>query len=467
MKTTSILRKLLIFVLAPMMTLALITACSDDDNGMIVDPPNGNGNGDEEQNIVQIAQGNDDFSILVDLIVEADLVDALSTDELTVFAPTNSAFEDLFETVDPDDLSQEDIIEILTFHVTAGTVLSSDFIAGDNAVEMLNEELTLVQAAATGVLINGYSNVSTPDITASNGVIHAVDAVLLPSQFREPSIVELALADEEGRFDTLASLVDGASGDGLELLLRLQYLQGYTAFAPTNEAFDNLDVNVGDLTTDQLRGILTYHVIQDVEGGPIFSTDLADQQTVPTLAQEEPVYVTVTDEGVFVNSTAQVVVPDIEGANGVIHAIDEVLLPNLAVPVTGIVSKNYNLSTLLGLVAEREEILQTLSDPEGEFTLFAPTNEAFEEALAAFPDLSDEDITDILTYHVIAGAAVQSGDLEDGQEAETFQGENITVSIEGDNVFINNAQVTTADLNGTNGVVHIIDAVLLPPSFQE
>lgn len=462
MKIKNTLRKLLIFLLAPMMTVALITACGSDDNGMIVDPPNGNGNGDEEQTIVDIAQGNDDFSILVDLVVQADLVDVLATDVLTVFAPTNDAFEDLFETVNPDDLSQEDIIEILTFHVTEGSVLSTDFIAGDNAVDMLNEEQTLVQASAAGVLVNGFSTVISADIEASNGVIHAVDAVLLPSQFRDPSIVELALGDEEGRFDTLAGLVQDASGGGLELLLRLTYLPGYTAFAPTNDAFDALfeEIDPASLSDEELVGILTYHVAQGE--APILSTDLEAEQTVPTLANEEPVYVTASEEGVFVNGSAQVVIPDIEGANGVIHAVDEVLLPNLVNPVAGIVSKNYNLTTLLGLVAEREEILATLRDPEGEFTLFAPTNEAFEEIMDAVAELSDEEITDILLYHVL-DARVLSGDLDSEQTVEALNGSTMDVTVDNGTVTINgSATVEVADLQGTNGVVHIVDEVLIP-----
>jgi transforming growth factor-beta-induced protein len=134
--------------------------------------------------------------------------------------------------------------------------------------------------------------------------------------------------------------------------------------------------------------------------------------------------------------------------------------------VTGIVSKNYNLSTLLSLVADREDVLNALADEESEFTIFAPTNAAFEAALEAYPDLTEEQITEILTYHVLT-SKVLSSDLSDGQTAETFQGEDITVSIGEDGVQINNATVTTVDLEGTNGVVHVIDSVLLPPSYTE
>lgn len=452
-------KRLLTYFLAPLLIFSLLSACSDDDNGGIVGPGNGDDNGDDtELNIVETADADDRFSTLVEFIGDAELVDALSGDDLTVFAPTNDAFDTLFETVDPAELSPEDLIEILTYHVTSGTILSGNINPGDTGLTMLNKEQTLVQASAAGVLINGFSNVVDPDITASNGVIHAIDEVLLPSAFRDPSIVELALADEEGRFDTLAELVENASGDGLELLLRLQFLQGYTAFAPTNEAFANLDVDVSE-QTEQLVGILTYHVTQGE--APILSTDLEPTNVVPTLAEEEPVYVTVTDEGVFVNRTSQVVAADIQGSNGVIHAVDEVLLPNAILPLTGIVSKNFNLEALLGLVAQFPGLLETLGDQEGEFTVFAPNNEAF--AGVDPNDFSEEELEQILTYHVVPGT-ILSGDLKDGQTATTVEGSDVTVSIDGDNVQINDANVVTVDLVGTNGVVHIIDSILMPPN---
>jgi transforming growth factor-beta-induced protein len=452
MKTLYKIKKALIFAFAPILLLTLVTACGDSDNGTIEPPA-------DDLNIVEVAQSDNNFSILVDLVVEAGLVDDLSGGELTVFAPTNAAFEALFEVVDPADLTQEDLIEILTYHVTQGAIPASA-LSPTQDVEMLNGEVTLVRASAAGVDVNGSSNVVSADIAASNGIIHAVDEVLLPREFRVavngPSLIDVAA--EAGNFETLLALAEQTG-----FTSTLTHLGPYTAFAPTDEAFDTLfeSVNPNDLTTEQVTFILTYHVLI---GGPIFAADLEEQQA-PTAANEEVLYVVSNEEGVTINGSASVTTPDVEAANGVIHIIDEVLLPNPFVPVTGIVSRNYDLTTLLSLVVERPEILATLSDAEGDFTLFAPTNEAFEEALAAFPDLTEEEITEILLYHVL-GASVFSGDLEDGQTAETLQGEEITVSLNG-GVEINSSAVINADLGGSNGVVHIIDAVLVPPSFLE
>lgn len=121
--------------------------------------------------------------------------------------------------------------------------------------------------------------------------------------------------------------------------------------------------------------------------------------------------------------------------------------------------------TTLAAAIEAAGLVETL-EGEGPFTVFAPTDEAF----AALPEgtveslLEEENrdqLTAILTYHVVPGA-VMSGDLSDGMEAETVQGESITVSIDGDSVMIDGATVTSADIEASNGVIHVIDSVLMP-----
>ncbi len=124
-----------------------------------------------------------------------------------------------------------------------------------------------------------------------------------------------------------------------------------------------------------------------------------------------------------------------------------------------------DLSTLVTAV-QAADLVETLSDPDADFTVFAPTNEAF----AALPEgtleslllpENVEDLSAILTYHVVAGSAMSS-DLSDGQELTTVNGEKLTVSITDEGVMIGDAMVVTADIEASNGVVHIIDTVLLP-----
>ncbi|KAA9006164.1 fasciclin domain-containing protein [Histidinibacterium aquaticum] len=119
-----------------------------------------------------------------------------------------------------------------------------------------------------------------------------------------------------------------------------------------------------------------------------------------------------------------------------------------------------NFTTLAGAL-ETAGLVETLQG-EGPFTVFAPTDDAF----AALPEgtldgLSEEELTSILTYHVVPGS-VMSGDLEDGMTAETVNGAEVEISIDGDTVMVNGATVTTADIEATNGVIHVIDGVLMP-----
>lgn len=235
----------------------------------------------------------------------------------------------------------------------------------------------------------------------------------------------------------------------------------FTVFAPTNDAFNALPSGLLEsLTNDQLTEILQYHVL----AGEIASGDLNSSQAVETLS-EETIYVTVTDGVVSVNNTTEVISADIMATNGIIHAIDGVILPNSFQNIVEIASKNYELSTLVSLVADAE-LVSTL-EGDGPFTLFAPTNAAFEAVGSTLSTLTPEQVVEVLTYHVAPTEAV-STDLMDGMDVSTVQGENISVSITNAGVMLNdNADVISVDIQGTNGVIHIIDNVILPPSYTE
>jgi uncharacterized surface protein with fasciclin (FAS1) repeats len=196
------------------------------------------------------------------------------------------------------------------------------------------------------------------------------------------------------------------------------------------------------------------------------STDLTDGMMVTTLEGTD-ITVTINANGVFIND-AQVIVADIMADNGVVHVIDAVLVPEVTPVTTTVVDIIVNSPDHTTL--ETAVIAAGLADDlsgDGPFTVFAPTDAAF----AALPAsliaelLADPtgQLTQILLYHVVAGEAL-SGSLSNGQTITTLQGTDVTVSITGGNVFINNAQVIVADIVADNGVVHVIDAVLTPIS---
>ena len=281
-----------------------------------------------------------------------------------------------------------------------------------------------------------------------------IDAVLLPPP---ATVVDIIVNSEV--HETLETAVIEA-----ELAGTLSGEGPFTVFAPTDDAFAALPDGVLDELlenpTGELADILLYHVL----GAEVFSSDLSDGQTATTLLGED-IEITIDGDNVFIND-AQVIMADIEADNGVVHVIDAVLLPPEPTTVVDIIVNSEVHETLETAVTEAG-LVETLSG-EGPFTVFAPTDDAF----AALPDgildalLADPagDLTEVLLYHVL-GAEVFSTDLSDGQMAMTLQGENITVTIDGSNVFINDAQVIMADIEADNGVVHVIDAVLVPSTI--
>ena len=251
-----------------------------------------------------------------------------------------------------------------------------------------------------------------------------------------------------------------AALDAADLVTTLQGDGPFTVFAPTDDAFANLpagtvDALLNDIPT--LTAILTYHVV----GATALSSDLSDGQVIATLNGKD-VNVTINNDGVFIND-AQVTVADITTDNGVVHVIDAVLLPP-TVTVVDVIVNSPDHNTLEAAVIAAD-LAGTLSG-DGPFTVFAPTDDAFANLPAGTVDALLNDIptlTAILTYHVV-GATALSSDLSDGQVIATLNGKDVNVTINNDGVFINDAQVTVADITTDNGVVHVIDAVLLPPT---
>merc|ERR1712157_101567 len=207
----------------------------------------------------------------------------------------------------------------------------------------------------------------------------------------------------------------------------------------------------------------------------VLSTDLKFFQSVPTV-EGKNVHVVRTHKGVYVGPSVKdlktVVGADNLASNGVAHIIDGVLLPPSSLGdskpnIVELAQSVDDLSTLVAAVVAGD-LAETLSSP-GPFTVFAPLNSAF----AALPEgtldtllkpENKDQLVDILTYHVV-GAKALSTDLSDGQTITTVEGKDVTVSI-GDSVKINDATVVKPDVLASNGVVHVVDGVLLPPAIM-
>ncbi len=412
---------------------------------------------EETQTIVDIAVADGRFQTLVAALGAADLVGTLSGEgPFTVFAPTDEAFAKLPEgTVEALLNDIPALTDILLYHVVSGEVLAEQVVTLEEAQTALGENVS-IRVEDGNVYIND-SMVIITDIVADNGVIHVIDSVLLPPAEEESlgSIVDIAVAD--GRFQTLVAAVQAAglaetlSGEG-----------PFTVFAPTDDAFAKLpegtvEALLADIPT--LTDILLYHVLS----GEVLAEEVISLNSAKAL-NEKFVEIEVMDGMVYVND-AQVIITDIQADNGVIHVIDTVLLPAESKgSIVDIAVADGRFQTLVAAV-QAAGLAETLSS-EGLFTVFAPTDDAFaklpegtvEALLADIPAL-----TDILLYHVVPGK-VMAEEVLALEEAGTLLGENVSIRVEDGNVYINDAMVIITDIVADNGVIHVIDTVLLPPA---
>ncbi len=272
------------------------------------------------------------------------------------------------------------------------------------------------------------------------------------------NIVEIAIADPQ--FSILAAAVTKAG-----LADALQADGPFTVFAPTNDAFtmlfDKLGVNgVEDLTAEQLAPILLYHVVS----GKIMAADVTTGYipTLNTYAGYSIVLLANVSKGAQLNGNTNITATDIMASNGVIHVIDKVLLPP---DVVDIAINNSNFSTLVEAVS-KAGLVEALK-AEGPYTVFAPTNAAFDALFETLQvngisDLTAEQLSPILLYHVVSGN-VRAADVSTGMVPTLKTDAMIDIMVSEMGVKLNGkSNVIATDVQGTNGVVHVIDAVLLP-----
>lgn len=555
------------------------------DDAIVMQPFNVTG---FQTTIVGAAEAAGDFTVLLDALESANLARTLKgAGPFTVFAPNDAAFA---ATTLPADVMGDPaaLANVLNYHVVPGLYTTENMTDGMTLDTAQGAQLTI--NLGDGATVNGI-NISTPDLATDNGVIHVIDAVLLPpveeEAAEEPAAEEEAAEEESteedaaepmdivdtaiaaGNFTTLVQALEAA-----DLVDTLKSEGPFTVFAPTDDAFAQLPEGTVDALLqdiDTLTQVLLYHVVP----GVVLSADLTDGMEAET-AQGSTVVFTMGENGPMVND-AVIDPADVEATNGVIHVIDKLILPPLDAPteeateeaaeeaaatpepteeateepvedaaatpepteepteeaaeeaaatpepteepteeaaeeaaatpepteepteeaaeeaaataepteepteeaveeageamadgtIVSVAEADGNFTILLAALAATG-LDETLMG-EGPFTVFAPTDSAF----AALPEgtldslLADPDaLTNVLLYHVAPGA-VMSSDLTDGQTIDTVQGSPVTVGVSGDAVTINDANIVAADVAASNGVIHAIDAVLLPPGQEE
>ncbi|MCV9387778.1 fasciclin domain-containing protein [Reichenbachiella ulvae] len=437
-----------VYLLLPFIAASLFLAsCSEDDNGGSDMMPTAD--------IVGVAQANG-YTSLAAALTAADLVDDLQGDgPFTVFAPTDAAFATLLSDLGVsglDEIAQEDLIEILTYHVVAAEVYSKDIAAGD--VTTLNGSAVTL-AVDGGITVNGVAVESPYDVPATNGVIHTIGTVLVPEGFELSPTKDIVETAVDAGFNSLAAALGKA-----DLIAALQGDGPFTVFAPTDEAFAALLETIGqesieDVPASVLAEILKYHVV----AAEVYAADV----TAGDVATLEGTNITLATEGGVTVNGANVTATDVAATNGVIHVIDEVLVPESVMMFVNTVLEPAYFSedfTTLIEAAVKADVVGTILAADA-LTIFAPTNTAFADAGVVVADLDAATLATVLKYHVVGAKVLSSGIPSD---ASTLEGSSIYFSLTDGGNFINGStEITAVDIESGTGVVHVIDNVLMPP----
>ena len=311
-------------------SLTTFQSCNDDNDNAIPYEPEPTTN-----SIVDVALGSENLSTLVAALQKADLVTTLASQgPFTVLAPSNEAFNTFlsdngFNSL--DDVPVEILTNILLNHVVGGRIASTDLTTGYATTFAISsasdQSMSIFIDTTNGVRFNGVSSVTDANIDADNGIVHLVDAVI-----GLPSVVTFAVADP-----TFSTLVSALTRDDLttDFVGVLSTATGtspapFTVFAPTNDAFGSLlsELGVsglGDIDEPTLDAVLKIHV---VAGANVFDTDLTDNLTVSTLGGD--ITANVTNGATLTDSSGRVsdiIATNVQADNGVIHAINRVILP--------------------------------------------------------------------------------------------------------------------------------------------
>lgn len=410
------------------------------------------------QTVVDIVVNSPDHNTLEAAVIAAELADDLSGEgPFTVFAPTDAAFAAVGEETIAALLEDPtgDLANILLHHVVFGVAASDNISDGTRISNLFGQNLEF-KINDSGIFIND-ANVSVVDIKTTNGVVHVIDAVLLPAPVKtrvDGTIMDVVSTSPV--HTTLNTLIMAAELDGA-----LSSAGPFSLFAPTDDAIAALPAEVTtallDDPTGALADVLLYHAVS----GVIEADHLVDGGRFSNLAGKNLI-TSITADGAFING-AKVSVADIFTNNGVVHVIDAVIVPPSPTTVLDVISNSPVHTTLTSLISAAE--LDDDLASAGPFTVFAPTD----DAIAALPSevveslLADPTgaLANVLLFHVVSGVA-DSSNITDGLKVSSLLGQNLSFAASADGVTVNGINISVVDLKTSNGVVHVIDAVLVP-----
>ncbi|MFO0750081.1 MAG: fasciclin domain-containing protein [Myxococcota bacterium] len=434
-------------------TVKVITTDIQADNGIIhvIDgvllPPEA----PASNTITDIVVANPDFSTLKAAVVAADLAETLAgPGPFTVFAPTNAAIAKLpAGTLDALLADKAKLTDLLEYHVVAGKVTAAQVVTLDHATTLNGADIQIAVVDG-GVVLNGTVKVTTTDIQADNGVIHVIDAVLVPPL----TIAETVATNPD--FSTLDAALKAADLDTV-----LAGAGPFTVFAPTNAAFAAIpEADLNALLADKtaLSDVLLYHVVSGTE----LAADVVASDYLKT--ENGGIVPIASGAGGAKIGAATITQTDLRVRNGVIHVIDAVLTPPPT--IAEIAATNPDFETLLAAVTAAG--LGPALDGAALYTVFAPNDAAFAKIPSADLNALVADVpalTNVLLYHALDGV-VPARVARTLTTATAKNGGALAISYDGSSevLSINASKVIAADVWARNGVIHVIDTVLMPPN---
>tara|TARA_R110001583_G_scaffold68686_3_gene195289 strand:- start:12113 stop:14005 length:1893 start_codon:yes stop_codon:yes gene_type:complete len=451
-----------------LLSVIFLQACNDNDDNVTTPIA-------EPNTIVDTAISNGNFTTLVAALDAAGLVSTLddANSTFTVFAPTDAAFALLGqETIDALLADKEKLSDILTYHVISGEVDAAMAVSlAGTTVAMYNGDALALSLDGDNLLVN-TATVITADIQTDNGIIHVIDAVLLPPADKGEAtmnIVETAV--DNGNFTTLIAALKATDLD----LVLADETREFTVFAPTDDAFKF--ISEATITTlldnpEVLSRILLQHVLADNSVNSINAYSLNGAMVDTASMAKVGLKINSTTDSIMFGG-ANVVIKDIYTTNGIIHVIDVVIVGDVEIPapLTSLVDvaiANGGFTTLVSAL-QSTGLAATLADLSNNFTVFAPSDAAFDKLPEnTLENLTVEQLTDILLYHVVSEQVMADAAIRLAQSTEnnteTANKDNISLSFVDSTLFINGSKVSTANVMAANGVIHVVDNVILPPA---
>ncbi|MBK1828462.1 fasciclin domain-containing protein [Haloferula rosea] len=403
------------------------------------------------ENIVDVLASKPEFSTLVSLVQQEGLESTLrNAHGITILAPTNAAFA--------QNVPAGDVADILQYHVLPNELRTNEFANGLLPTLLPDSPVRVSLSRFFFYRFVNFDNarVTFGNIEADNGVIHQINAVLDPAVGNQPTLLEAVAADPQ--FSTLAGLIQQA-----RLTRTFARLDSATVFAPTNAAFEA--VPAADLQAiASNRRLLQRVLLNHVARGEFDQSELLGEGSVQTLTNKLRIS---GDAWSLAVDGVPIVGTDAGISNGIVHVVDQVLVPRGPESLVDVASNNPDLSTFVQVLGDAG-LAPTFDSTRGRptFTVFAPNNRAFgnvpSEVLTSLLNDPTGALADVLRLHVVPGT-LNANDLFDGQILTSLAGDKLLVAIDPHvGVTVNGAPVVDPDFHAANGVLHVMGDVISP-----